>query len=313
MPEHIADDWQICTNGVICGYWRAGDQDSPVLHLLHGNGFCGMTLLALAESLPRSWNLLVSDVPGHGRSSAAQSVFPVWSELADAVASFAAGVIAERMPTAKIKNTTLNNGAVNTPGDIGNNVYAIGHSMGGVLTTMMAARYRGLFSRIVLLDPVLFPASLIRLQHVLKFTRLWGINPLVKQARRRQAHWADRASAGRYFRSKRLYANWDERALGGYLEYGLREVDTGVALACAPEWEARLFGSAPDGMWDCVRTLDVPVTILKANGEFGFVEPGVKRAIKINPNVRAIDFGGSHCFPMEEPERTADVIVKIFE
>lgn len=292
LPDWLSD-WSLQTDGSICGYWREGQKNAPIVHLLHGNGFCGLSLFSLADELPKNWNILITDMPGHGLSLSGVSEFPVWSDIADKLARFVTKVIGS-------------NGRSSIQPVVG-----IGHSMGGVMTAMMAHRHPALFDRLILLDPVLFPSNLIRLQRFLKWSRMWPLNPLVRQARRRRTRWPDRIQAAAYFRTRRLYARWDQRSLDGYVEFGLKPGGDGVELACAAEWEARIFASAPDGMWQSVKGLQMPVQILLAEGEFFFIEAGVNRAVKINPVISAEHFGGSHCFPMEAPVKVADRIVSL--
>ena len=108
------------------------------LHFLHGNGFCGLTLAPLAEEITDgSHPLLFTDLPGHGASGGPDvNAQPDWNDMADRVANS----IAAR---------------IDRP------VTGIGHSMGGVVTLLAAARYPDLFSRVVLLDPVLFSREVI--------------------------------------------------------------------------------------------------------------------------------------------------------
>ncbi|WP_221794849.1 alpha/beta fold hydrolase [Oceanobacter mangrovi] len=288
MKFYGLTDWRLVSDGTICGYRRDGENGAPGVHLLHGNGFCGMSLLALAECLPASWTILISDAPGHGRSRAAAQAFPVWSDMADTLARFVA-------------HELVNDGSSSSQ-----SIVAIGHSMGGVLTTMMAARHPGLFGKLILLDPVLMPVSIIRLQQALRLTRLWHINPLVRQARQRRSRWTDRDAARRYFLTKKLYQNWHPRSLDGFTAFGLVDDAAGVKLACEPEWEGRLFGSAPDRLWHSIRGVQVPTRVYTAGPEFGFIEPAVERALRMNPAFSKEAFGGSHCFPMEQPQHLAE-------
>ena len=60
------------------GWTRPGAHSAPAVHLLHGNGFCASTLWPAAQLLPSDWNLLFTDVPGHGGSAQPDHKMPDW-------------------------------------------------------------------------------------------------------------------------------------------------------------------------------------------------------------------------------------------
>ena len=86
---------------------------------------CGLTLAPLAEEITGgSHPLLFTDLPGHGASEGPDvNAQPDWNDMADRVANS----IAAR---------------IDRP------VTGIGHSMGGVVTLLAAARYPDLFSEL---------------------------------------------------------------------------------------------------------------------------------------------------------------------
>ena len=48
-----------------------------------------------------------------------------------------------------------------------------------------------------------------------------------------------------------------------------------------------------------------------AENTFFYVHHGVEAAAKKNTNIHLHDFGRGHCFPMEQPKETIDLILKI--
>ena len=267
----------------ISGYLRKGKDQEPILHLLHGNGFASGVWRPLAESMPPLWTLMSSDLPGHGLTPVINASWPDWNDMADRLAQ-------------------------NVVSKAGRPVVGIGHSMGGVITLLMAAKYPSLFKQIVLLDPVLFPSHMLIGQRVVYSTGLWGKLPLVKKTMERQSVWNDRQHMKESLRQKALYKDWHPSALDGFCETGSRDTDNGVELACLPSWEAKIFGSAPAGLWAAIRSVSVPVHILVADHGFGFIPASVERAKRLNPHISSELFGGSHCFPMERPAETAAAI-----
>lgn len=263
--------------------------DGRVFHFLHGNGFCGRTLEPFARALgSASDHYLFTDLPGHGAAQYGAKndsgmPQPDWNAMADAVADS----IARR---------------ADRP------VTAIGHSMGGVVTLLAAARCPELFAEVVLLDPVLFSAEVLLYQRLMRKTGLWQRTGLVKSVSARRSVWPDKQSLGQDLRKKSLYKSWSEEAFEAFVEYATVDRDGGRVLACEPEWEASIFGSYPRGLWRAVRTVSVPVGIIVASESYPFIRPAVKRAVRKNTNIHQFDYKGGHCFPMDAPEYAAQVV-----
>lgn len=277
------ESWKIEQRGPICSYLRQGQPDNPVLHLLHGNGFSALSLLALADALPIEWTLLATDIPGHGGSENDNPDNPDWTHLADQIAH-------------------------SLKGRIDGPVIGVGHSMGGVLSLRMAARHPQLFSQLLLLDPVLFPPAMLGAQRMLQLTGMAGRLPLPKRARARRWQWPAMREAEVYLRGRALYSSWHERALKGFMATGLKQMGGQVELACQPAWEAAIFASHPGPLWRDVKGLLIPVDMLIASEGFGFIRPGAERACRLNSRINMHDLIGSHCFPMEKPNETAEFV-----
>lgn len=264
----------------LAGWTRSGARDAPVAHLLHGNGFCASTLLPFTSHLPADWTLLFTDVPGHGRSPQPDHQMPDWQAMAACIGDG----LAQR---------------ADKP------VIGIGHSMGGVLTLLLAAARPELFSRILLLDPVLFSPEVLLFQQVARKTGLWKRTALVRNVAARRRIWPDAASMLQDLQRKSLYRNWHPQALQAFIDGGVQPHADGVQLSCAPAWEASIFGSYPRGLWHAVHRVSVPVDILVASDSYGFIERAARRAARANPCIQWQVYEGSHCFPMEQPERAA--------
>ncbi len=270
-------------NHDLAGWNRLTSEDAPSVHFLHGNGFCATTLLPLAETLPSNWNLLFTDVPGHGGSVQPEGYMPNWLGMARQIGA----ALEER---------------VSKP------IVGVGHSMGGVMTLMIAAEHPHLFSRIVLLDPVLFSSEIIMIQRIVRKTGLWQRTDLVKRVSARRSVWPDAASMKAEFKSKNLYKEWDDKALDAFIEYGSKDTEKGRELCCNPQWEASIFGSYPRGLWQAVRRVAVPVDILVAEHSYSFIEKSARRASQGNPHFRYQMVDGGHCFPMEQVAQTGKVL-----
>lgn len=277
----VLEPWAL---GELGGWNCTGDSASDPLHVLHGNGFCARTLWPAIKALNPAGDVFLTDVPGHGRSVQPNHDMPDWQAIADMVGD---GIEARAA---------------------GRPVIGIGHSMGGVLTMLLAARRPHLFKRIILLDPVLFSPEVVLFQQVARKSGLWKRSALVKAVSGRRKHWPDAQAMKQDLCRKSLYRRWTDDALDEFIAGGTHVQQDGISLACDPDWEASIFGSYPRGLWKAVHSITVPVDILVATDSYGFIARAAKKAQKGNPNIRWKAVEGSHCFPMEAPSMAAEQI-----
>lgn len=288
-----AQPWQQKSNSqmMVNGYYRAGKKGAKRIHLLHGTGFSAMTLAAMASQLPADWSIWLTDVPGHGNSTQPSTKMPNWQKMANTVADaiYLQANVKEDGP-----------------------LVGIGHSMGGVLTLFAATKYPDLFSEIILLDPVLFRTEMLIAQALMRATGTWRQRAMVKSVANRTATWPSLAAMEESIASKAFYKPWHSQVIKDYCQFSTTTNEQqAVNLSCQPSWEASIFGSYPKGLWHTVHHINVPVNILVANKSYFFIPKSVKRAAKINTNIQWQTFGKHHCFPMEEPAETANIITQL--
>lgn len=273
------------------GYYRAGEKTGKRIHLLHGTGFSAMTLAAMASQLPSDSSIWLTDVPGHGLSTQPSKRMPNWQKMADTVAD-----AIYQQANVKVDGPLI----------------GIGHSMGGVLTLLAAAKYPDLFSEIILLDPVLFKNEMIVAQQLMRATGAWRQRALVKSVANRTSRWPDLDSMKENIAEKSFYKTWHPQVIDDYCQYSSTlNSDNSVQLSCSPKWEASIFGSYPKGLWQAVRKIQLPVNILVAKNTYFFIPSAVKRAAKENSQIKWQEFGERHCFPMEQPVETASILTRL--
>lgn len=280
----------------ISGYHRSGNDKQPHIHITHGNGFSALTLANLANHLPKDYPIWLTDLPGHGASEQPKHKIPNWQEMANAVA-----LVIESQVSGLAQNNRK--------------IIGVGHSLGGILTLLAAYKRPELFSKIILLDPPLFTRPIIATQKVLGLTGLWRHNPMVKAVRQRTAKWHSHEAMAADLAKKTLYKNWHPKVLQDFINSATGSIDNNMALslACDPNWEGAIFGSYPKGLWQKIAEVSVPVTIIEAHNTYNFIAPAVNKAKNINPNITSINFGNSHCFPMEQPQETAAIITSLIQ
>ncbi|MNQ50947.1 2-succinyl-6-hydroxy-2,4-cyclohexadiene-1-carboxylate synthase [compost metagenome] len=272
--------------------WHSPASGKPLLHFLHGNGFCGRTYAPLLQRLNENFDLWLCDIQGHGDSDHGGR-FLGWNRNAElAVEAFDVG----RGQFGEVPRL------------------AVGHSFGGVLTSLILARHPQLFNRAVLLDPVIFTPAMVG---VMAFSEVLGLHrrtTMATRARARRSQWADRLAAWNGLHGRGIFKGWTEEALQAYVDHALKAVDNGVELKCRPSREAEIFSSFPKRLWPSLGRITVPTLILHGQHSYPFVAKSVARLTALNGHVSAQVVEGGHCFMQEFPlasaERTADFLLR---
>jgi pimeloyl-ACP methyl ester carboxylesterase len=258
-----------------------------LIHFVHGNGLCGLSYWPLLQPLLERHDLCLHDTQGHGDSDDGAR-FPGWN------------LSAERMAQVVHYRRRI-------WGD--RTVIGCGHSFGGVLTLMAAARYPSLFDAVVLLDPILYPSTLGGLVATTYYAGLSRYNPLAIRARRRTRQWVDREAALSYFRERGMFAGWREDALHSHVDHALaRRPDGRLVLKCPPWMEAQIFAGFARGVWTAVHRLACPTLILYGQHTYRFIPPAARRAQEINPRIQAQMLPGNHFFMQQAPDRATVAI-----
>jgi pimeloyl-ACP methyl ester carboxylesterase len=264
--------------------WHSPASGKPVLHFLHGNGYCGRVYQPLLEHLAEDFDLWLCDVQGHGDSDHGGR-FHGWNRSAElALEAFAEG-------RARFAEAP---------------VFALGHSFGGVLSSLMLAQQPQLFQRAVLLDPVLFSPAMIGVMALSDVVGLGRLNTLASKARKRRRQWPDRDAAYASLHGRGMFRGWTEAAFVAYIEHALGDTEQGVQLKCRPSREADIFGSYPKRLWPSLAKVVTPTEVIYGQRSYPFVAKSVARWCASNPHVRAQVVDGGHCFMQEQPTATAE-------
>ncbi|MFO7704865.1 MAG: alpha/beta hydrolase [Halopseudomonas sp.] len=270
--------------GFALGGWHSPPSGKPLLHFLHGNGFCTRSYEPMLRLLAEHFDLWLCDLQGHGESEHG-GPFLGWNRNAElALEAFEAG----REPFAEVPR------------------FACGHSFGGVLTSLMLASHPGLFERAVLLDPVLFPLSLIQLRTSLSLLGMRR-NPMAESAKARRHHWPDRETAFGALHERGIFRGWEAAAFQAHIEHALTDHhEHGVELKCRPSREAEVFESMPKRLWPALKRVRTPTLLVHGDKTYPFVAQSARRLAAINTQVSVSSLPGGHCFMQQDAARSAE-------
>src|SRR6185312_2762575 len=183
----------------------------PTLLLSHATGFHGRSYLPIARSLAEQFHSVAFDYRGHGDTPQPERHVD-WERYGDDATAMAGSLVA------------LSGGPI----------IGFGHSMGGACLLMAAHRDPSLFSRLIVFEPIVFPASGARPEGT--------PSPMVQTARRRRATFASFEGAIDNYASKPPMNAFTPEALDAYVRHGFSaDADGHVHLKCAPEIEAATF------------------------------------------------------------------------
>ncbi|MFE1597799.1 alpha/beta fold hydrolase [Methylobacterium sp. ID0610] len=252
--------------------------------VLHANGFTARTYRSLLLPLAGEARLLAYDQRGHGATtlSARPRGRRNWNDLAaDLVA------LLDRLD--------------------GPPVTLVGHSMGGIVSLLAAARRPERVRNLVLLDPVILRRrdALVARVPVLAQALFRRHSPLADQAIRRRANFPSRAAALAAYRGRGAFRTWPDAALADYVADGFRDRPDGtVELACAPAWEAANYLAQGHDTWGALRRLARPALILRAAAGSTCA---LARDRPPHVTVETVP-GTTHFLPFEAPERVRAAI-----
>ncbi|MFC5510277.1 alpha/beta fold hydrolase [Massilia jejuensis] len=248
----------------------------PLLHFCHGNSFPSGTYRQLLDALRPHYEVRMTDMVGHDPR------FPVgdgWSGLVDELIGHLEGH--------------------------GRPAILVGHSLGGMLGTMVAARRPELARCVVMLDsPVVAGWRALAWRLVKLLGKGSRFSPARFSERRRNV-WPSRAAAYEHFIAKDLFAAWAPGVLDDYLDVGLAPHPEGVQLRFDRAVETAIYNSLPHHMGEVIRHgFPVPVGFIGAVDSEELRQAGLASTRKL-VGEHFVMTEGSHLYPLEHPERTA--------
>jgi pimeloyl-ACP methyl ester carboxylesterase len=191
----------------------------------------------------------------------------------------------------------------------GEPIIGIGHSLGGILHYLVACENPDLYSQIILLDaPIISRLSSFALRLAKKTNLIERFSPS-RITRFRRNLWKTREEAFQHFKAKEKFAAFDEAVLRDYIDHGLIENNRGFELFFEPSIEAKIYDNVPHTLPQISRSIDLPITYIGGTDSREGKLAGVSSMKRIK-NLRFETITGSHLFPFENPEATANLILK---
>ena len=250
----------------------------PLLHFCHGNSFPSGTYRQLLDGLRTHYEVRQTDMVGHDPR------YPVddnWSKLVDELIG---QVEAHGRPA-----------------------ILVGHSLGGMLSTMAAARRPDLVRCVVMLDSPVVAGWRALAWRFVKLIGKGGRFSPGRFSKRRRNVWPNRQAAYEHFMSKDIFAAWAPGVLDDYLDVGLKPHPDGVQLRFDRGVETAIYNSLPHHLGDLIkRGFPVPVGFIGATRSEELRQAGLSSTRKL-VGKNFVMTEGSHLYPMEHPARAAQL------
>lgn len=256
----------------------------------HGNGFPGGSYRLLFEAWQRAgWTVHAIDRFGHDPR------YPVssnWPHLRDELIE----QIEQQAQLAHAK------------------IMLVGHSLGGLLSLMAAAKRPDLVQGLVMLDSPVVTGWRAHSLQIVKATGLIRRVSPAKVAAQRRHEWPDRGAVLAHFKPKHAFARWDPRALAAYVEAGFEERDGKTVLRFRRNIEARIYNSLPHQMSEMLRRQPLQCGCAFVGGTKSVeLRQGGTAMARALAKQHFVWFEGTHLYPFERPDDTAALVLDLMD
>ena len=259
----------------------------PCLVFSHANGYPAGTYRQLFSIWRAAgWRVLAIDRFGHDPS------YPVssnWPRLRDQLIDF----IAEHSPQG---------------------AYLVGHSLGGVLSLQAASKRPELALGLVMLDSPVMTGWRAHTLQMLKRSRLMQRLGPGKVSRTRRHRWPTQQAAFDHYAAKALFGRWAPGMLADYIAAGTVPRGGHWALAFEREIETRIYDSLPHHLGRVLQRhpLQCPVGFIAGTRSVEIRQGGLETVRRL-AGERLLWLEGSHLYPMEHPQKTAQAVLQLLD
>jgi pimeloyl-ACP methyl ester carboxylesterase len=260
------------------------ESDLPTLHFVHGNSFPTGTYNVFLENLKSHYQIRALEMHGH---NPAYPVTDGWPELCK-----------ELIASIELSQTRP--------------VILLGHSMGGLLSLMVAKMRPDLVRCVVMLDSPVVAGWRAKVLQLAKFLRVDALVPPAKNAIKRRKSWSSEEEAYQHFFSKSAFSIWPERVLRDYIQFGMEPYPKGVTLRFKREIETAIYRTLPHAISGFTGfPFPVPIGFICGTTSQECRQAGIGHTQQlVKDNFEWIE--GGHLYPLESPDiaaRTAHALI----
>ncbi|MFT6989194.1 MAG: pimeloyl-ACP methyl ester carboxylesterase [Paraglaciecola sp.] len=250
------------------------------LHFAHANGFPAGSYKQIFNALDADFELCALTKFAHTKQ------FPVNTNLANQVAE-----LIDYLQT-----------HVTQP------VYAVGHSMGAVISFMAACERPDLIKGLIMLDPPITSGLSRVVFRLLKYSPLIDKFSPAGKAKIRCQYWPKGSNLVEYFQARGLFKDFLPACVADYVAAAVDEKEDGLHLNFDAQIEANIYRNIPHNLNKYYKRLQVPA-LLVTGGESDVCVPALLSTFIKNTKIEHMILPNrGHMFPLEIPEYVAQII-----
>jgi pimeloyl-ACP methyl ester carboxylesterase len=252
------------------------------LHFAHANGFP-------AGSYKQIFNALESDFECYALTKFAHTKqFPVNTNLTNQVAE-----LIDYLQTHVAKP-----------------VYAVGHSMGAVISFMAACERPDLIKGLIMLDPPIASGLSRIIFRLVKYSPFMDKFSLASKAKVRCQYWPKGTNLVEYFQARGLFKDFLPACIEDYVTAVIDEKEDGLHLNFDAQIEANIYRNVPHNLNRYYKRLQVPALLVSGGKSDVCVPAFYSTFIKKTKIEHMVLPGRGHMFPLEIPEQVARLITE---
>lgn len=189
-------------------------------------------------------------------------------------------------------------------------VIGVGHSMGGVVSIIAAIKRPELFSKLILIDPVIFPKRFTTFTNLLPPFLRKKIIPIAKLSAKRRDNWPNQQTVFDSFRTKKVFRRFSDTALWDFVKGGTKANGNGqITLTYPKDWETQIYITAPSVL-SALKKINIPILAIKGQYSNVITTEVWKEWKNTQPNNDFLEYPNSgHLVPMEYPFELAKWIL----
>lgn len=187
----------------------------------------------------------------------------------------------------------------------------MGHSLGGVVSILAAIKRPDLFSKLILIDPVVFSSKGNWFFNILPISLKKKFMPIAKIAAKRRDLWENKEDVYTSFRKKRVFRRFSDSVLLDFVNASTTETGDNkqVRLTFPKAWETQIYTTAPNVFPD-LKKLTIPILAIKGEKSNVITSAIWKEWKDAQPHNQFLELPDSgHLVPMEHPQKLADWIL----